>query len=250
MVDTNGNGKRDAYVEPDQPSIPPRTSGSRTGFIYADQPESGRWFDLGHRTWVFRERSSSESWLESAATTLRKSTNRRGKSQAAGVKGTGFSPGVGYRPKRCLLDGADERTCRQFRSAQVQGSAERTDSATGQQCPEGWTLYPIPGPTFQGGSVPADGNYYDWVDQYDTFGMGKNVPIATGNGSDSLLALTPSTGKFTTLRVPYPMGFLCEELGRPHRRRERGLERRGFGPPMQRARRSTSKAARERRARW
>ena len=36
-------------------------------------------------------------------------------------------------------------------------------------------------------------------------GLGKNVPFATGNMSDSLVALVD--GKFVTLRVPYPMGF-------------------------------------------
>ncbi|MBV9443277.1 MAG: carboxypeptidase regulatory-like domain-containing protein, partial [Acidobacteriaceae bacterium] len=42
--------------------------------------------------------------------------------------------------------------------------------ATGQHCPEGWTLYPTPGPNFQGvpGSGSADSHYYDWVDQFDT----------------------------------------------------------------------------------
>ena len=28
ILDTNGNGKRDEYVEPDEPVDPPRTSGS------------------------------------------------------------------------------------------------------------------------------------------------------------------------------------------------------------------------------
>ena len=65
--------------------------------------------------------------------------------------------------------------------------------ATGQHCPEGWTLYETPGPHFKG--VTYDGSadmlYYNWVDQFDTFGLGTNVPIATGTGSDSLLALPP-----------------------------------------------------------
>ena len=62
-------------------------------------------------------------------------------------------------------------------------------TATGQHCPEGWTLYQLPGPQFKDvtDSGSADSHYYDWVDQFDTFGLGKNVPIATGNDSDSLL---------------------------------------------------------------
>ena len=36
------------------------------------------------------------------------------------------------------------------------------------------------------------------------------MPIATGNGSDALLALVD--GKFVTLRVPYPMGFYAKGM--------------------------------------
>jgi hypothetical protein len=84
--------------------------------------------------------------------------------------------------------------------------------ATGQQCPEGWTLYPTPGPKFKNvsDSGSADSHYYDWVDQFDTLGLGKNTPIATGNSSDSLLALV--SGKFVILRVPYPLGFFAKGL--------------------------------------
>ena len=97
--------------------------------------------------------------------------------------------------------------------------------ATGQHCPEGWTLYPTPGPNFRNvkDSGSADSHYYDWVDQFDTLGLGKNTPIITGNSSDSLLALV--NGKFVILRVPYPLGFFAKGNGRPHRRSECRLER-------------------------
>ena len=86
--------------------------------------------------------------------------------------------------------------------------------ATGQHCPEGWTLHPTPGPQMQGVSSPgsADYHYYNWVDQFDTLGLGANVPIATGSGSDSLLALRPDTGEWVVLRVPYPLGFFARGL--------------------------------------
>ena len=81
--------------------------------------------------------------------------------------------------------------------------------ATGQHCPEGWTLHATPGPQMQGvtdhGS--ADFHYYNWVDQFDTLGLGANVPIATGSTSDSLLAFLPEAEQFVILRVPYPLGF-------------------------------------------
>ena len=51
----------------------------------------------------------------------------------------------------------------------------------------------------------AEASYYTWVDQFDTLGLGRDVPIATGNGNESLLALV--NGNFVNLRVPYPLGF-------------------------------------------
>ena len=84
--------------------------------------------------------------------------------------------------------------------------------ATGRQCPEGWVLYPTPGPKFK--NVPdsgsVDSHYYVWVDRFDTLGLGKDTPIITGNSSDSLIALV--NGKFTILRVPYPMGFFAKGM--------------------------------------
>jgi hypothetical protein len=82
--------------------------------------------------------------------------------------------------------------------------------ATGRHCAEGWTLYRFPGPQFR--DVKDDGSaeasYYTWVDQFNTLGLGENVPIATGNMSDSYFALVD--GKFVTLRVPYPLGFFAK----------------------------------------
>ena len=84
--------------------------------------------------------------------------------------------------------------------------------ATGQHCPEGWTLYPTPGPNFKNvkDSGSADSHYYDWVDQWDTLGLGKNTPIITGNSSDSLIALV--NGKWVIMRVPYPLGFFAKGM--------------------------------------
>jgi hypothetical protein len=85
-------------------------------------------------------------------------------------------------------------------------------TATGRQCPEGWTLYQTPGPKFKNvtDSGSDDSHYYAWVDQFDTLGLGKNTPIVTGNSSDSLVALV--NGKFVILRVPYPLGFFAKGM--------------------------------------
>ena len=87
-------------------------------------------------------------------------------------------------------------------------------TATGQQCPEGWTLYTTPGPKMKGVTTDssADYEYYNWVDQFNTLGMGENIPIVTGTSSDSLQAFDPKTKKWTVMRVPYPMGFFSRGM--------------------------------------
>jgi hypothetical protein len=77
----------------------------------------------------------------------------------------------------------------------------------GSQCREGWTLYKTAGPTLKGTDIPSDFHYYNWVDQFNISGLGANTPFANGSNSDSLLALNPQTREWTTLRVPYPLGF-------------------------------------------
>jgi hypothetical protein len=81
------------------------------------------------------------------------------------------------------------------------------ETVTGTHCEEGWTLYRTDGPTFRGTDVPADFHYFNWVDQHDIAGFGRDTPLATGSNSDALLVLDPDTGDWTKLRVPYPLGF-------------------------------------------
>ena len=81
--------------------------------------------------------------------------------------------------------------------------------ATGNHCPEGWSFYKYPGPGFEGlDDNSAESSYYTWVDQHNTFGLGENIPMSTGNLNDGLIAL--KDGRMITLRVPYPLGFYAK----------------------------------------
>src|SRR5438874_235644 len=82
-------------------------------------------------------------------------------------------------------------------------------------CPEGFKLYEMPGPEFENlakgtPGACAEAPYYVWVDQHNVFGLGENVPIATGNNADSLNALV--NGKWVVIRIPYPMSFFAKNL--------------------------------------
>jgi hypothetical protein len=113
----------------------------------------------------------------------------------------------GHRHQRRGVDGAGRRShlaSFERRKCKVLTGARKAD---GSECPEGWTLYQTTGPKLKGTNIPADFHYYNWVDQHNILGLGANMPMATGSNSDSLLVLDPQTGKWTTLRVPYPLGF-------------------------------------------
>ena len=95
--------------------------------------------------------------------------------------------------------------------------------ATGDHCPEGWSFHQYPGPGFRGiGENSAESSYYSWVDQHNTFGLGNDVPMSTGNLNDGLIAY--ANGRMVTLRVPYPMGFYAKGFDGRIDDPERGLE--------------------------
>jgi len=88
---------------------------------------------------------------------------------------------------------------------------------SGDQCPEGWTLYRSPGPLIATDADPgdersADFHYYLFVDQHNTLGMGEDTVIINGTGSDSLLAFDQKSRTFVTIRVPYPLNTYTRGL--------------------------------------
>jgi hypothetical protein len=98
----------------------------------------------------------------------------------------------------------DRRLCK--------GPLSGEQARSGRHCPEGWKLHEIPGPHLGDTAFSADFIYYNFIDRFDGLGMGRDVAIATGTNSDSLFVLNRMTGQFTTLRVPYPMGFYTRGL--------------------------------------
>jgi hypothetical protein len=209
VLDTNGNGQRDAYVEPGQPADPAKDKRIAAAFYgIAPSPADGSiWGSVvGFPGAVVRLNLGANPPATALAEYYELPLDK------TGVPVHGYSPrgmdidsdGVVWASLASgHLASFDRRKCK----GPLNGPA-----ATGQHCPEGWTLYPFPGPQFAGvtGSGSAEASYYTWVDQHDTFGLGRNVPIATGNASDALLALVD--GKFIVLRVPYPMGFYAKGM--------------------------------------
>ena len=197
ILDTNGNGKRDDYVEPNQPVDPTKDTRVVAAFYGVGvNPNDGTvWGSvLGFPGYVIRLNpgmNPPETALTEVYEPPLPGYGPRGMDiDRNGVVWTPLSSGH--------MASFDRKKCK----GPLNGP-----NATGKHCPEGWTLYPFPGPKManDAGTGSAEASYYTWVDQFDTFGLGKNVPIATGNANESLLALVNS--QWVNLHVPYPLGF-------------------------------------------
>jgi len=208
VIDTNGNGKRDAYVEPDQPLDPTKDKRFGGGFYaVSPAPDGSVWGSvLGFPGAIIRLNPGANP-PDTALAEVYEPPLDNPKASVQGFSPRGMDVDRNGVVWAALASGHlasfDRRKCK----GPLNGP-----TATGQHCPEGWTLYPEPLPQLKGvtDSGSAESSYYTWVDQFDTLGLGRNVPIDTGNASEGPLAL--KDGKWVVLRVPYPLGFYTKWL--------------------------------------
>jgi hypothetical protein len=199
VLDTNGNGKRDDYVEPNQPVDPAKDKRIVAGF-YAVMPspvDGSVWGTYRANPGAVVRVAPGNNPPETAL------------AEIYNVPLPGFGPRGGDIDKDGVvwvslasghLGSFDRRKCK----GPLNGP-----KATGDHCPEGWAFYKYPGPGFEGiGDNSAESSYYTWVDQHNTFGLGENIPMSTGNLNDGIIAL--KDGKMVMLRVPYPLGFYAK----------------------------------------
>jgi hypothetical protein len=203
IMDTNGNGRRDPWVEPNEAVDPARDKRYGGGFYaVSPAPDGSVWGSvLGFPGAVVRLQPGPDP-THTALTEvyevpwnnpdlpMRGFTPRGMDIDRNGVAWVALASGH--------LASFDRRKCR----GPLNGP-----TATGQHCPEGWTFYPEPLPQMRNveGSGSVEASYYTWVDQFNSSGLGENVPINTGNAAEALLALV--NGDWVVMRVPYPLGF-------------------------------------------
>ena len=198
ILDTNGNGKRDDYVEPNQPIDPAKDKrivpGSGAYAVMPSPVDGSIWYAVG----VF---AGTPGFLRfDPATGLSEVYNAP--KTALGIRG-------GDIDKNGVLWGSlSSGHLGSFDRKKCKGPLNGP-KATGDHCPEGWTLYRYPGPGFEGFEKnSAEASYYTWVDQHNTFGLGQNVPMSTANLNDGFVAL--KDGKMVMIRIPYPIGFYAK----------------------------------------
>lgn len=206
ILDANGNGRRDEYVEPNDPVDPKKDKRINAPFYaVSPAPDGSVWGSTLSYPGAILRLTPGKNPPETALVEY----------YELPLKENG-EPIEGYSPRGMDIDrdgvawvALASGHMASFDRRKVKGPLNGP-TATGQHAKEGWTFYAEPLPQIQNvkGSGSAEGSYYTWVDQFGTLGLGKNVPIDTGNESEGLLAL--KDGKWVILRVPYPLGFYAK----------------------------------------
>ncbi len=199
VLDTNGNGKRDEATEPGQPADPAKDRRIQAGF-YAVMPNP-----VDGSVW------GTNFSFPGAVVRLAPGVNppETALAEIYNVPLPGFGPrGGDIDSKGVVWVSLSSGHLGAFDRSKCKGPLNGP-TATGNHCPEGWTFHQYPGPGFPGiGENSAESSYYSWVDQHNTFGLGHDVPMSTGNLNDGLLAF--KDGQWVVLRVPYPLGFYAK----------------------------------------
>ena len=200
ILDTNGNGKRDDYVEPNQPIDPAKDKrivpGSGPYGVMPSPVDGSIWYTVAIFGGPpgFLRYDPSTGLSEVYYVPLPAFGIRGGDIDKDGVVWGSASSGH--------LVSFDRRKCK----GPLNGP-----KATGDHCPEGFSFYKYPGPGFESlGDNSAESSYYTWVDQHNTLGLGENIPMSTANLNDGFVAL--KDGQMVMLRIPYPMGFYAKGL--------------------------------------
>ena len=200
VLDTNGNGKLDDFTQPGQPADAGKdvrfNPGSGPYAVMPHPTDGSIWYTSG----VFGGtpgflRFDPKTKLSEFYAVPKEGIGLRGGD--IGKDGVLYGSGsAGH------LVAFDRRKCK----APLNGP-----NATGNHCPEGWSLHKYPGPGFEGfPNTSAEASYYTWVDHHNAVGLGENVPISTANLQDGFAAF--KDGQMILMRVPYPMGFYAKGL--------------------------------------
>ena len=200
VLDMNGNGKLDDFVEPNQPTDPNKDkrliAGSGPYAVMPHPTDGSIWYTVG----VF---GGPPGFLRFDPKT-KLSEIYYVPAPSFGIRGGDIDS------KGVVWGSASSGELVSFDRSKCKGPLNGP-KATGNHCPEGWAHYRYPGPGFEGDADhSAEASYYTWVDQHDAVGLGQDVPYSTANLGDGFVAL--KDGKMVTLRIPYPMGFYAKGL--------------------------------------
>ena len=219
VLDSNGNGRRDAWVEPDAALDPTKDLRVNFDFIYGVMPNP-----VDGSVWVSNQSFPGFIARVDPQTGLTE--------KYAAPFGNPEVPVEGYTPRGLDIDrhgvvwtglsgsghlaSFDRRACK----APLAGP----DAVSGQHCPEGWTLYAVPGPSVHG---------RQWVGGHGRhlLQLGRSVrrlrarkEHADGDGRQFRCVACPFVGQLGRAASPVSDGDVHAPRRRQNRRSDRWLE--------------------------
>jgi hypothetical protein len=191
VLDINGNGKRDEYVEPNQAAEPAKDKriipGSGPYAVMPSPVDGSIWYTVG----VF---GGPPGFLRFDPKTELSDVQR---------------PGARWHPRR-----RHRRTVSPGDWAERHREPDRRKCkgpSTGRRLPqsltEGWSFYKYPGLSSGPRRQQRESTYYTRATR-TTRSAKRNIPMSTANLNDGFVAL--KDGQMISLRIPYPMGFYAK----------------------------------------
>ena len=202
VIDTNGDGRITEWTEPDEAVVP--TMDHRISFgcysVAVSHADGSLWcsgIGRGDKRLVRIEKGSSPPETCSAEYYEPPPDRMGDVVGSGGVEVDG--DGVAWQNWRVSghFSSFDRTLC----------DTTSDPQATGQSCPEGWSYQRKDDPTYGTSFYHANESYLAHMDFHNTLGLGDDAPIYGSVNTDAMEVLSPDTGGYVTLRVPYPLGF-------------------------------------------
>jgi hypothetical protein len=203
VIDTNGDGRiSEGWTQPNEPVDPARDHRINFGcYSLALNPKDGSLWCSG----IGREDK-------------RLMRLEKGPNPPQTCKAEFYEPPLDYKPEVFGSGGVEVDhnglAWQNWRASGHLTSFDRTrckstrdPQASGQSCPEGWSMYRKSDPTYTNSIFLANESYLQHLDAHDTLGLGRDVPVYGSVNTDAFEAFVPARKQFVTLRVPYPLGF-------------------------------------------
>jgi hypothetical protein len=213
IVDTSGNGRRDAWVEHNQPEEAGKDKRLGLGLYgIAYNPVDGSIWgsNISHPGWVIRVQPGSNP-SETALAEIYKVP----------------APGFGMRGFDIDRNGVAWVTLASghmasFDRRRCKGRLNGPGATRATSVRKAGRSIPCLGRLSPAVTAPPKGPYYSWVDQHDILGLGPNTPIGTGNFPIRSTRCNTARSFSSAFRTH---GLLREGCGRPHRRSQSRMER-------------------------
>jgi streptogramin lyase len=219
VVDTNGDGKRGEYTEPNQPLDPNKDRRLNVGtYGIGVAPDGGVWTTVRVFPGFIMRTVPGSDPANTALTEIYEVPSDDAKTPGYGPRGMDVDRnGVVWTPLSSgHMASFDRRKCKVLNGP---------TAATGRHCPEGWTLHQFPGPQFKDFNETGQRRVELLHLGRPVQHVGSGRQYTDGDRQRQRVNLCARRRQVGQHARALPARLLYEGHGRTHRRSQHGLER-------------------------